>query len=275
MSGISPNEQVRTDQKHEHERRQQQQSDSHGTAADNPKSNNLVVASSIPLAPNLETRKIKSISDETDANSLSAKRAQSEIENDTTRNDNDHPRSTQSTIYVSNLHPRIAEAHLQKLFGAYGSIVRIHMVRIQNSIPGRGRGNSRGDGRNNSSSNSNSNSSSRHGGNTGRSRRPFTYAFIQFQSSVSAQMAIEKVHNKPLLNLNLIVRYANNNSSDSSATPCSTGTFMDGDGKRHACGDTDPDARGRLLKRQKQDVSKKIEAVKRALALKKKDSQGT
>ena len=273
MSDISPNERVGTDQKHEHERRQQQQSDSHGrvgkSAADNPKSNNLFVASSIPLASNLETRKIKSISDETDTNCLSAKRAQSEIENDTTRNENDNPRSTQSTIYVSNLHPRIAEAHLQKLFGAYGSIVRIHMVRIQNSNQGRGRGNGRGDGRNNSSSNSNS--SGRHG-NTGRSRRPFTYAFIQFQSSVSAQMAIEKVHNKPLLNLNLIVRYSNNNNYDSSAT-CST--FMDGDGKRHACGDTDPDARGRLLKRQKQDVSKKIEAVKRALALKKKDSQGT
>ena len=33
-----------------------------------------------------------------------------------------------NTLYVSNLHPRIAEVHLQKLFGYYCAIVRIHFL---------------------------------------------------------------------------------------------------------------------------------------------------
>lgn len=39
-----------------------------------------------------------------------------------------YPQCTTSTIFVSHLPPQLAEVHLQKLFQAYGKILRIHFL---------------------------------------------------------------------------------------------------------------------------------------------------
>ena len=84
-----------------------------------------------------------------------------------------------SVIYVSNLHPRVGEAHLQKLFEFYGNISSIRLIRKQDL---------RG------------------------SKSPFSYAFIDYKHHLSARRAIEKVHGKSLLGKVMVVRYANENS---------------------------------------------------------------
>ena len=99
--------------------------------------------------------------------------AASNVEEETHHND------LPSVIYVSNLHPRVAEAHLQKLFEFYGSISSIRLIRKQDL---------RG------------------------SKNPFSYAFIDYKHQLSAQRAIEKVHGKKLLGKVMVVRYANENS---------------------------------------------------------------
>ena len=136
-----------------------------------------------------------------------------------------------NTLYVSNLHPRIAEVHLQKLFGKYGAIVRIHFMRKPNLR---------------------------------NPRRHYTYAFVKYRSNESAQIAVEKVHDRTLLGQKMVVRYANSGRSDSDfGSAARRGTHT---AKRQGS-DVTPDER--ILKKQKNDVQKKIEAVKRALARKK------
>lgn len=130
------------------------------------------------------------------------------------------------TIYVSNLHPRIAEAHLQKLFGAYGEVVRIHLVRKPN---------------------------------TGH-----MFAFVQYQTIRSAKDAIGKVHGKILLGKDLIVRYAHDRNSDGSVGSSAAGSSTSIK-RRTLDGEINRDGDERLLKKQKYDVQSKIESVKRAL----------
>jgi RNA recognition motif-containing protein len=129
-----------------------------------------------------------------------------------------------NNLYVSNLHPRIVEPHLQKLFGSHGKISRLQVIRKPNL------------------------------------RNPlltYSFAFIEFESFVSAQSAIEKIHGQKLLGKLLIVRYANekNDSSFGAGTKrLSANAVVVGD--------------DRMLKRQKSEVEKKIEAVKKALSKK-------
>mmetsp|Transcript_6088 Transcript_6088/g.9221 ORF Transcript_6088/g.9221 Transcript_6088/m.9221 type:complete len:200 (+) Transcript_6088:126-725(+) len=131
-----------------------------------------------------------------------------------------------STLYVSNLHPRIVEAHLQKLFGSHGKVTRLQFIRKNNL-------------RNPS--------------------MPYSFAFIEYESPASAKAAIGRIHGQTLLGKQLIVRYANDKSDSSfQAKMNSTGT------KRHGLGNASEDER--LLKRQKSEVDKKIEAVKKALS---------
>ena len=128
-----------------------------------------------------------------------------------------------STLYVSNLHPRIVEAHLQKLFGSHGKVTRLQFIRKSNL-------------RNPS--------------------MPYSFAFIEYESPASAKAAIGRIHGQTLLGKQLVVRYANDKSDSSfQAKMNSTGTRM---------GNASEDER--LLKRQKSEVDKKIEAVKKALS---------
>jgi len=124
-----------------------------------------------------------------------------------------------NTLYVSNLHPRIVEPHLQKLFGSHGKIARLQVIRKPNL------------------------------------RNPtltYSFAFIEYESFVSAQSAIEKIHGQQLLGKQLIVKYANekNDLTFGAGTKRQSGNAVDNE---------------RMLKRQKSEVEKKIEAVKKAL----------
>ena len=128
-----------------------------------------------------------------------------------------------STLYVSNLHPRIAEPHLQKLFG---NACRIHFVRKPNTR------------------------------NTGTS---YTYAFVQYQSNAAARTAMNKFHGQKLLGKELVVRQA----SDKNDAVLGNKSCHGAPGKRR---ESDAVVDERLLKRQKNDVQSKIEAVKKAIA---------
>ena len=132
-----------------------------------------------------------------------------------------------NTLYVSNIHPRIAEPHLQKLFGACGQVVRIHFVRKQNSRK------------------------------TGVS---FVYAFVEYQSEASARIAIEKIHGKKLLGKLLFVRFANR--SDPSVIISRISAH---DSNSEARGSSVLEEE-RLLKRQQGEVQRRIETLKKALA---------
>lgn len=83
------------------------------------------------------------------------------------------------TIYVSNIHPRIAEVHLQKLFGRFGEIQRVNIVRKQAPI--------------------------------------HSIAFIKFSSPKSAKAAIEKVHGQKLLEMTLHVKPAHDRKDEAGA----------------------------------------------------------
>ena len=77
-----------------------------------------------------------------------------------------------ATLFVGNLHPRIGDAHLTKLFSPYGTLNRVSLVKI------------------------------------GASGQPKGYAFVEFASVESARMAIRRVDGRMLLNKMLAVRPA-------------------------------------------------------------------
>ena len=77
-----------------------------------------------------------------------------------------------ATLFVCNLHPRIGDAHLTKLFSPYGTLNRVSLVK------------------------------------NGASGQPKGYAFVEFASVESARMAIRRVDGRMLLNKMLAVRPA-------------------------------------------------------------------
>ena len=77
-----------------------------------------------------------------------------------------------ATLFVGNLHPRIGDAHLTKLFSPYGTLNRVSLVK------------------------------------NGASGQPKGYAFAEFASVESARMAIRRVDGRMLLNKMLAVRPA-------------------------------------------------------------------
>ena len=77
-----------------------------------------------------------------------------------------------ATLFVGNLHPRIGDAHLTKLFSPYGTLNRVSLVK------------------------------------NGASGQPKGYAFIEFNSVESARMAIRRVDGRVLLQKALAVRPA-------------------------------------------------------------------
>ena len=77
-----------------------------------------------------------------------------------------------ATLFVGNLHPRIGDAHLTKLFSPYGTLNRVSLVK------------------------------------NGASGQPKGYAFVEFASVESARRAIRRVDGRMLLNKMLAVRPA-------------------------------------------------------------------
>ncbi len=94
-----------------------------------------------------------------------------------------------ATLFVGNLHPRIGDAHLTKLFSPYGTLNRVSLVK------------------------------------NGASGQPKGYAFVEFNSVESARMAIRRVDGRVLLQKALAVRpahektgsAANNDNGDKSS----------------------------------------------------------
>mmetsp|Transcript_15261 Transcript_15261/g.31201 ORF Transcript_15261/g.31201 Transcript_15261/m.31201 type:complete len:212 (-) Transcript_15261:198-833(-) len=80
-----------------------------------------------------------------------------------------------TTLFIGGLHPRVADAHLQKLFQPYGTVSRVFQVRHKEGpLEGQPRG----------------------------------YAFVEFEAVDSARLAIRRVDGKSLLGRNLLVRPA-------------------------------------------------------------------
>lgn len=108
--------------------------------------------------------------------------------------------SNNNTIYISELHQCIAEAHLQKLCQKYGTVTRIHLV-FRSAT---------------SNNNNNNNYNGKNRGGSGSN-----YAFVTFDNSKSASEAIQNLNGRLLLKKNLIVRPAHDKSSASSSSSLS------------------------------------------------------
>ena len=144
------------------------------------------------------------------------------------------------TLYVSNLHNRISEPHLQKLFQRFGEINRVHMIRRM------------GSGGNNSSNNVNVPTNNVYGRGRGKMQQiqqqqqsGYSYAFVEFKSVQSASNAMKRVNGMTLLGKDLVVKPAHSKvgGSDGEETIQSKQT----------------------VRKLKTDVDHKIEALKRAL----------
>jgi len=152
------------------------------------------------------------------------------------------------TIYVSNLHPRVAETHLELLFKSYGEITRVSLVRRRGgSGVGTGSGNSR-DRR----------------AYSGHSRRNmmentmnYTYAFISFKCVDSARLAIEKINGRSLLGKCLIVRPAHDHHTNTTNEKISVDK---------ASLQTTKKQKTATIEKEKLSVETKISAIKRAIA---------
>eukprot|EP01083_Nonionella_stella_P279371 950403_1 len=168
------------------------------------------------------------------------------------------PACTSPTLYVSNLHHRISEPHLQKLFQRFGEIHRVVMIRRSgtgvnvnaNTKAGRGRGG--------------------HHSNSKREKQGrypkhedsgYSYAFVEFKSIQVARTAMEKVNGVSLLGKQLVVKSAHGTSSSSSSSRQGAGVDGDELGK-DGIGST-PSMKD--VRKQKNDVENKIDALKRAL----------
>lgn len=130
-----------------------------------------------------------------------------------------------TTLYVGNLHPRITQAHLEKLFQPFGEIIRIFFPTGRSSALRTRKGN---------------------------------YAFVEFKDASYAKRAMDKIHGRKLLERQLIVRPANERGNLGFR---SIGSLVKGasgsTGKHHSS--------LQAVKRQKNEVETKIEAVKRAI----------
>lgn len=133
-----------------------------------------------------------------------------------------------ATLFVGNLHPRIGDAHLQKLFSPYGTLNRVSIVKHSSGV------------------------------NMGQ---PRGYAFVEFASVESARMAIRRVDGRRLLNKTLAVRPAHEKTgasggaSDSEGRGSTSGTA--------GAGASTPDPK--KARKEKSEVESKIEAVKKAI----------
>ena len=147
-------------------------------------------------------------------------------------------RCNTSTIFVGGLHPRIGDIHLQKLFAPYGTIVRVHLVRHK---PG---------------------ATPTQGNPTAKSKAPLKhafgsqqskgYAFVEYDTIESAQLAMERLDGKSLLGKNLVVRPSKKQSADSASALITTTMTAD------------------EARQEYKSVQSKIDSLKKALEQKKK-----
>lgn len=173
------------------------------------------------------------------------------------------PTCTTSTLYVSNLHQRISEPHLEKLFQRFGDVNRVHIIRKAIPLPIHGSG---GGKNGNGNGNQGRNNSHTRKGMTRQKHGPkqqyngYSFAFVELKSIQSACTAMEQLNGVSLLGKDLVVRPANGRSEHNDG-----GTEDGGNGDAAAALKD-----GREMKKQKHDVESRIDAVKRALLEKKR-----
>jgi hypothetical protein len=139
------------------------------------------------------------------------------------------------TLYVSNLHPRITETHLELMFKPYGEIARVFFARS-----GGGTGSAAQKGQDNS--------------RVQRSTQK-GYAFVEYKTVNAAKIGIEKLDGRLLLGRNVLVRPAHSKQNS--------------DDRENNDGSTTSE-KNRQVRKQKYEVQNKIEALKRAIAESKK-----
>ncbi len=158
------------------------------------------------------------------------------------------------TVYVSNLHQRVCEAHLQKLFQRFGEISRVHIIRKVLSSSGGNKG-------------STINNTKAGRGMTRHKQQHqsgYSYAFVEFKSIQSACTAIEKLNGVTLLGKDLVVRPANGRGQSNGENDNGTADNNEGSPEMKPLSMQN-------MKKQKHDVESRIDAVKRALLEKKKN----
>ena len=109
------------------------------------------------------------------------------------------PACNTTTLYVGNLHPRISQPHIEKLFQPYGEIVRINQIKPMKMKE--------------------SFNTTRTGVTTSSSSNtfvPYGYTFVQFNSIESARLAMQKIDQVTLLGKQLIVRPAHSQNNQES-----------------------------------------------------------
>lgn len=150
-----------------------------------------------------------------------------------------------NTLFVGELHPRIGDLHLQKLFSPYGKVVRIHIVSHK------------------------SNDFPKHQNNNNHSRTAIPtkyttglqqskgYAFVEYTNIGSARLAMSRLDGRQLMGRSLAVRPSRKRMNDqgSGGGGEKTGT------KAVSVEDT---------RREYTAIQSKIEAVKRAIEQKNK-----
>jgi len=160
-----------------------------------------------------------------------------------------------STLYVSNLHPRISEPHLEKLFVRFGDINRVHLIRKMISSGG--------------GSGSTGRSTSTHPSKVGTSRSrqqqqqsSYSFAFVEFKTVQAASTAMTKLNGVSLLGKDLVVRPAHGKSENNNFDGYEKGTGEGGSKDGAGAGGT---TSATSMRKQRNDVESKIDAVKRAL----------
>lgn len=139
------------------------------------------------------------------------------------------------TLYVSNLHSRVAEPHLEKLFQRFGEINKVNMIRRTSTV----------------------NVGVRKGGESSSSSKSFrqkhhqpniySYAFVEFKSVEAANQAMNALNGVKLLGKDMVVKPAHAKT-----------------GEEHSDG-ANVSEENAEVKKKKSDVESKIDALKRAL----------
>lgn len=104
-------------------------------------------------------------------------------------------------LFVGNLHPRISDLHLEKLFKPYGSLTRIHVVTgsppTETSNPGAAQ--------------------KQPPKQFALSQKPRGYAFVEYKTVASAKLAISRLNGRQLLGKPLAVRPSHRKPNETGA----------------------------------------------------------
>mmetsp|Transcript_20616 Transcript_20616/g.37253 ORF Transcript_20616/g.37253 Transcript_20616/m.37253 type:complete len:259 (+) Transcript_20616:127-903(+) len=153
------------------------------------------------------------------------------------------PSCDTTSLFVGGLHPRIADLHLQKLFSPYGEIVRINIVTHNPNDS------------NKSHVHSKSAASKKYMAGLNQSKG---FAFVEYRNVESARLAISRLDGRQLMGRSLAVRPSRRKTSDIVA------------GRGADSGKAGSKVTAEEARREYGAVQSKIDAVKRAIELKKK-----